>query len=393
MTDEERRESQDKREAGDPAGFVKGLRDRLQGVDIGQLGSRYGRHLAIIVVLLLGLWAARMGLDSLPITALTGNGQETEVAATPTALPNPLTVADLPSYGSDQTVSFGIQRKLDIHTVIPSRPRLEVDTYEVKKGDSLFGIADQFGLKPETILWGNHEVLEDNPHALEPGQELNILPVDGTYYQWHEGDTLTGVANFFQVEPEDIIDWPTNDLNPAMDYRNPDIEAGTWLIVPGGKREFVSWQAPRVTRDNPAAARVVGPGFCGQIVDGAIGTGTFAWPTPGTSLSGFNYSSYHPAIDIGGAIGHAIYASDTGVVVYAGWNNYGYGNLVILDHGNGWQSLYAHLDRVDVGCGESVFQSSQLGTMGVSGNSSGPHLHFELQSDVYGKVNPANFLP
>jgi murein DD-endopeptidase MepM/ murein hydrolase activator NlpD len=138
---------------------------------------------------------------------------------------------------------------------------------------------------------------------------------------------------------------------------------------------------------------VVGPGFCGQVVDGAIGTATFAWPTPGRSISGYGFSSFHPAIDIGGAIGNAIYASDTGVVVYAGWNTYGYGNLVIIDHGTGWQSLYAHLDRIDVGCGQSIFQGSQIGTMGITGNSSGPHLHFELQSDSYGKVNPSNFLP
>jgi murein DD-endopeptidase MepM/ murein hydrolase activator NlpD len=148
-----------------------------------------------------------------------------------------------------------------------------------------------------------------------------------------------------------------------------------------------------VTRSNPAAASIIGPGFCGQVVDGAIGTSTFVWPTPGRQISGFSYSSFHPAIDIGGAIGNAIYASDTGVVVYAGWNTYGYGNLVIIDHGTGWQSLYAHLDRIDVGCGQSIFQGSQVGTMGVTGNSSGPHLHFELQSDQYGKVNPLNFLP
>jgi murein DD-endopeptidase MepM/ murein hydrolase activator NlpD len=81
------------------------------------------------------------------------------------------------------------------------------------------------------------------------------------------------------------------------------------------------------------------------------------------------------------------------VVVYAGWNDYGYGNLVILDHGNGWQSLYAHLNTVGVGCGQSVFQSSTIGGMGCTGNCTGTHLHFEMQSDIYGKVNPLNFLP
>lgn len=368
------------------------LFQRLQALDWADLFQRYRRHLALVLVLVIGIWAAQMGLDQLPITA-TEEPEQTDVAATATPAGEPITISDLPAYDNGGSQSVGVQRKLSINTIIPSRPRLEVSYYTVEQGDSLFGIADRYGLKPETILWGNYDVLEDNPHALQPDQELAILPVDGTYYEWHEGDTLTGVANFFQVEPEDILDWPGNELNPGMDYQDPDIEPGTMIVIPGGKREFVSWQAPRVTRSNPAAASVVGPGFCGQVVDGAIGTSTFAWPTPGRQISGYTYSSFHPAIDIGGAIGHAIYASDTGVVVYAGWNTYGYGNLVIIDHGTGWQSLYAHMDRIDVGCGQSIFQGSQVGTMGITGNSSGPHLHFELQSDSYGKVNPSNFLP
>jgi hypothetical protein len=368
------------------------MADRVRQVDWAGLFRRYRRHAAIILVVALGIWAAQIGLDRLPLAA-TEVPDATESPATATPAGESISLSDLPAYENGSSAAIGVQRKLNIHTIIPSRPRLEVLSYTVEQGDSLFGIADRYGLQPETILWGNYDTLKDNPHALSPDQELNILPVDGTYYEWHEGDTLDGVANFFQVEPEAILDWPGNELNPGMDYDNPDIEPGTMIVIPGGKREWVSWQAPRVTRSNPAAASIIGPGFCGQVVDGAIGTSTFVWPTPGRQISGFSYSSFHPAIDIGGAIGNAIYASDTGVVVYAGWNTYGYGNLVIIDHGTGWQSLYAHLDRIDVGCGQSIFQGSQVGTMGVTGNSSGPHLHFELQSDQYGKVNPLNFLP
>lgn len=372
------------------AGLLAGVR----GLDPQDLARRYGRHAAIVVVLLLGVWGIRLGVNALPLepVAPAGEQQATDVTASPTPEVQ-LSVADLPAYESSGTGFGGVTRKLDLHTVIPSRPRLEVITYEVKEGDTLFGIADRYGLKPETILWGNFDALQDSVHALQPGQELNILPVDGTYYQWVEGDTLTGVATFFQVEPQDIIDWPGNELDPSMDYQDPDIEPGTWLVIPGGKRELVTWQAPRVTRSNPAAASVIGPGYCGQVIEGAIGTSTFVWPTPGRQISGYGYSSIHPAIDIGGGIGHGIYAADQGVVVYAGWNNYGYGNLIILDHGNGWQTLYAHLNSIGVGCGESVFQGTQIGAMGCTGNCSGPHLHFEMQSDSYGKVNPINFLP
>ena len=99
----------------------------------------------------------------------------------------------------------------------------------------------------------------------------------------------------------------------------------------------------------------------------------------------------HPAIDIGGQIGNAIYAADSGVVVYAGWSDYGYGYLIVIDHGNGWQSAYAHLSAVGVVCGQSVFQGSVIGGLGSTGNSTGPHLHFEL---VYNgaKLNPLNFV-
>jgi murein DD-endopeptidase MepM/ murein hydrolase activator NlpD len=88
---------------------------------------------------------------------------------------------------------------------------------------------------------------------------------------------------------------------------------------------------------------------------------------------------------------------DAGVIVYAGWNDWGYGNLIIVDHGDtatgSWQSLYAHLDAVLVSCGQSVGQGELIGLLGSTGNSSGPHLHLELMNLEYGKVNPLNFLP
>lgn len=303
------------------------------------------------------------------------------------ARPSSLTVADLPPYSPEYGDGASILRRLELHTTIPERPRLTVQTYRVKKGDTLFGIAQKFGLKPESLLWGNFEVLGDDPHSLRPEQELNILPVDGTYYQWNEGDHLEAVAAFFGTTAGEIRDWPGNALSPL----DPTLEAGTWLIIPGGRREFVTWQAPRITRANPAVARIAGPGACGAVYDGPIGEGYFNWPTTAGFLSGYGYSSFHPGIDIAGSLGNAIYASASGVVVYAGWNNYGYGSMVVIDHGDGWQTLYAHMNQVSVGCGEGVYQGYFLGGVGNSGNSSGPHLHFEMQSDTYGKVNPADF--
>lgn len=118
---------------------------------------------------------------------------------------------------------------------------------------------------------------------------------------------------------------------------------------------------------------------------------TFLWPTTERFISGYHFSSVHPAIDIGGAEGNPIYAVDAGVVVYSGWSDYGYGYLIVLDHGTGWQSAYAHLSAIAVTCGQSVYQGGYIGALGTTGNSSGLHLHFELSING-AKVNPINYL-
>jgi len=301
-------------------------------------------------------------------------------------------IPDLPPYQWRAHSGGAVSKRAEIRTTIPQRPEVGIVKYLVQQGDTLFGIAEEFGLKAETVLWGNCAILQDDPHSLRPGQELNILPVDGTYYEWNQGDQLDAVAAFFSVSAQDIIDWLGNNLPPDIDPANPGIEPGTGLIIPGGRREFVTWSAPRITRANPAVANVAGPGACGSVSDGPIGEGSFLWPTTATNLSGTPFTSYHPGIDIAGSTGNAIYASASGVVVYAGWNNYGYGLMVVIDHGDGWQTLYAHMNDVDVVCGQAVFQGNMIGGVGSTGNSTGPHLHFEMQHDVYGKVNPFGFV-
>jgi murein DD-endopeptidase MepM/ murein hydrolase activator NlpD len=288
----------------------------------------------------------------------------------------------------------GITRKSQLLTTIPNRPRVDVITYTVQTGDSLFSIAEEFNLEPETILWGNFEILEDNPHLLSTGMVLNILPTNGTYYKWNAGDSIAGVAAFFETDPEAILSYPGNNIDlTATDAftTGTGIQEGAWVIVPGGRRPFKDWGPPAISRSNPATARYYGDGFCGSVYEGAIGTGTFIWPTTDRSISGYNYSGIHPAIDIAGSTGNPVFASDNGVVVFSGWSNYGYGYMVVIDHGNGWQTAYAHLSAVGAGCGQSVFQGSYIGALGSTGNSTGPHLHFEL---VYNgsKPNPLGYL-
>lgn len=293
-------------------------------------------------------------------------------------------------------VTDGINRSAQLHTTIPSRPRNEITKYIVQDGDTVFGIAEKFGLKPQTILWGNYTVLLDDPHSLKTGQELLILPVDGVYWEWLGGIPFGEWAKFYGVSAADVIEYPGNNIDPNTvgDYENANIKPGTWLIIPGGKRDFVSWSAPLgVTRENPASARVLGAGACDPVSGGAVGYGSFIYPTNKHYLSGFDWSpqTNHNGLDFAGNTGEAVYASDAGVIVYAGWNDYGYGNMIMVDHGNGFQSLYAHLSALNVGCGQSVGQGEVIGAIGSTGRSSGSHLHFEIMAGM--KVNPWDYLP
>ena len=359
--------------------------------------SRAFAALGVVVLLALGLLVSRgnVGPDSSEAAALNAAAEDVNArqAARPIGAGGLYTgIPELPPFPPAAEWSSTISRRAEIRTTIPQRPEVDIVKYLVQQGDTLFGIAQEFGLKAESLLWGNYAILQDNPHSLRPGQELNILPVDGTYYEWNQGDQLDAVAAFFGVSAQDIIDWLGNNLPPDIDPANPGIEPGTGLIIPGARREFVTWSAPRITRANPAVANVAGPGACGSVSDGPIGEGSFMWPTTATNLSGPPFTSYHPGSDIAGSTGNASYASARGVVVYAGWNNYGYGLMVVIDHGDGWQTLYAHMNDVDVACGQAVFQGNMIGGVGSTGNSTGPHLHFEMQHDVYGKVNPFDFV-
>jgi hypothetical protein len=396
-TPEEFNQLDDRQKAEPPQGpdsranFVARWVETLTNIGLGETLLRIGTTAVFIVLVLAVVWLLRTFYSD----RIMGSQPDAALAAGPTPTPA-VSLGTLPQPPLDYPA--GIRREANLHTVIPDRPRQEILIYEVQPGDTVIGISEKFGLDPTTILWGNYYTLRDDPHNLRPGQKLNILPVNGTYYEWQPGDGLNGVAEFFGVTPEDIINFPANDLTleTVGNFSDPNIKAGTWLIVPGGERQFISWSAPiGVTRTNPGIARVLGAGACGKITDGAVGYGSFIWPANQHFLSGFDYnpSANHRGIDIAGSTGDPVYATDAGVIVYSGWNDYGYGYMVMVDHGNGWQSLYAHLSSIAVVCGESVGQGAVIGSIGNTGNSSGSHLHFELMNTSAGKVNPWDFLP
>jgi LysM repeat protein len=371
-------------------GFFTGIFDFLIQLGLGESLLRTGTVFLSVILLGAVIWMIQLFTD---LSEETGDEANAPIIIAPTI--------GASGGGSDPQVVYdpfgGVPRLAQEHTIIPSRPRQEIEEYTVLEGDSVFGIAEKFGLNPETILWGNYYVLLDNAHSLKPGQVLNILPVNGTYHEWQQGEGLNGVAQYYGVTPEDIINYPPNELDAATvgDYANPNIQPGTWLVVPNGRREFVSWSAPRgVTRENPASARVLGAGACGSISGGAVGFGTFVWPSNKHTVTGFDYSpsTNHWGIDITGNEGEGVYATDAGVVVYAGWNDYGYGNMIMIDHGSGFQSLYAHLNAFNVSCGQSIGQGDVIGAIGSTGRSSGAHLHFEIRA-ISSFVNPWDVLP
>jgi murein DD-endopeptidase MepM/ murein hydrolase activator NlpD len=294
----------------------------------------------------------------------------------------------LPDFKQFEAVQ-AIPRLVNLHTIIPTRPRQEISTYTVQVGDSVFQIATQFNIKPETVLWANYDLLNDNPDLISLGMELKIPPANGVYYQWQEGDTIETVAARFKAKAEDILNWSGNNL----DLTDPKVEPGAWILVPDGEREFRQWIIPTIPRGRAGvSSSLYGAGTCAGGYEGAYGTGAFVWPAGNHSLSGNDYWSGHLGIDIAAGEGAPIYAADSGVVVFSGWATGGYGYMVMIDHGNGYQTVYAHLSQASASCGRSVIQGGTIGYSGSSGNSTGAHLHFEVRYQG-GFVSPWYVLP
>jgi murein DD-endopeptidase MepM/ murein hydrolase activator NlpD len=282
----------------------------------------------------------------------------------------------LPDSGSETNGTDSIHRELQLKTNIPERPRYKSVTYRVRRGDAMLAIAEEFKLKPETILYVNKPVLDDNPHSLRPGMELMIPPVDGLFYEWKEGDTIEAVAEEFDAEPDDILNFPGNEV----DLTNPVIEPGTLVMIPGGSRELRDWTQDLVTasrsNDGSTGTSDFGTNVCGG---GPIASG-FGWPAASHNISGNGYGPGHLGLDIQANEGEAVYAAGSGVVTMAqGGYNYGYGNVVQIDHGNGYVSVYAHLSQINVGVCTPVGQGALIGLAGSTGNAFGAHLHFEVR--------------
>ena len=266
-------------------------------------------------------------------------------------------------------------------TIVPERPRAEVITYVIQEGDSVESIATRFGLEKDTIAWSNDRNVV---FALRPGNDLYILPVDGVYYRALVDETIQSIADEYNVDPYDIINSEFNTLFGASP--TDVIRSGEYVVIPGGTSSYNDWTYnPVVERTSGGGGSSTGgyisfapgqPGSCGSQANPG-GTGYFGQPLSRYSwVRGF--TGFHTGVDLAAPSGTAVYASSAGRVIYRGWNDWGYGYLVVLAHGP-FTSFYAHLSSINVGCGQMVGAGALIGGVGTTGNSSGDHLHFEIR--------------
>lgn len=311
---------------------------------------------------------------------------------TPTPSPAVQSIAD-PSAPS----SYNTARALHMYGAAPV-------TYTVRPGDTLFTVALEMGLN-----------LDDAPCAVRAdftveqplviGDVLSAPPANIICHEVRPGETVESIAAAYFVDPESIraLAWnqlgkqtnrtlsPHTHLRVPLTALTPDrsiVESDlnfllTMLDMPVDTSPFVVFAQKSATRATKDA--VIGP----VPADWPYGSGRFTWPVYGWLSQGYRFD--HRAIDVAAPQGTPITAADRGVVLRAGWNNQGYGRFVIIDHKIDYVTLYAHLDRVLVNEGDIVGQGQVIGTVGSSGNSTGPHLHFEIRD--FGRLtNPLALL-
>lgn len=259
----------------------------------------------------------------------------------------------------------GTEVSMETGTIYSEKPRAEVYIYTVEEGDTLSSIGQKFGVSVDTLRWANSEKIKSEKDKIKPGDTLKVPPVTGVVHTVKSGETIYSVAKKYSIDPQAIVDFPFNDFTNDETFA---LAVGQTLMVPDGVVPDVVQWSPTST-----VARVLTPNA------GAVSaTGTWIWPAQGKITQG--YRSWHRAIDIANNGGGPILAADAGVIVIAGWpDNVGYGNRVLIDHGNGYKTLYAHLSKVSVQVGQTVKKGDKIGDMGSTGRSTGTHLHFEIR--------------
>lgn len=253
-----------------------------------------------------------------------------------------------------------------------------ISVYEVRPGDTISQIAEMFGVSVNTIRWAN-----DFEGAIQPGQKLTILPVTGVQYTVKSGGTIKDVVKKY-IEDADKIDSLVREVALFNGISvDADLKSGDTLILPHVDGAPIDQKKSSSVSSTKTANSSSGPAV-GYKASSSTAAGWLVHPVPGgiktQGIHGYN------AIDIGAPIGTPVRAAAAGRVIIsksAGWNG-GYGNYVVIKHDNGVQTLYAHTSANFVAVGEWVNQGDQIANVGSSGNSTGPHTHFEVR----GATNP-----
>ncbi len=335
-------------------------------------------------------------IPTLPATdAPVEAGATPTIAASPTAAEDPAAalfptvnpdiaaaLLNAPLLPADDTSSLVVVRDMyNPFTIVPDRPRNQVIQYVAVRGDTIYSIAERFGIRPESVAWSNPRSII---RVLRPGDVINVPPVDGVFHQVVGSRTVGEIIASFKVDdPYAVLDSEYNNLFGVT----PDtiLPSGTWIFIPGGEAEQITWN-PGVQvegGDSPRRGYVSvfapgDPGSCGQI-NNPGGGASWGFPLSGgyTFMRGF--TSWHTGVDLAAPVGTPVLAANSGAVIFAGWNSWGYGNTVVLAHGP-YLTLYGHLSSINVGCGQLVSVGQVIGAVGNTGNSSGPHLHFEIRN-------------
>ncbi len=307
--------------------------------------ARLTAHLGIIALVIIGLLLSGIEIRAAgpdPTQATDPNGDLPPIQLAQAGDPGNLTLAAIP------------------FTIIPKRPRLQVVQYVVSPNDTVTGIAARYHISADSVLWANDKLL-DNPDLLSVGQTLNIPPVSGVLYTIQKDDTIQSIAARFKAQAADILNDPFNQSNHDFKSTPPVLALGVFLMVPGGSKPFVTKKVTYQSTAPTGAAR---------------GTSNFVWPVAACITQLF--WTHHSGIDLAAPIGSPVYAADSGYAQIVGWDNTGYGNMILLNHGNDFLTRYGHLSAFMIEAGQSVKKGQLIGRVGSTGHSTGPHLHFEV---------------
>ncbi|WP_226038275.1 M23 family metallopeptidase [Aquibacillus saliphilus] len=262
---------------------------------------------------------------------------------------------------------------------------LEDKKHEVEKGEVLGKIASKYDLSAEKLLQLNPSLTEDS--ILQIGQEINVTEYKPFLDVIVIQEELVEETIAFEKEVVESDDLYKGDTKIKQEGQNGKKKVQYAIEKRNGQvvsREVVNEE----TTKEPVKDIVIK----GTKVVPSRGSGQFGWPAVGgrvTSHMGPRWGSYHKGMDIAGVSNRSILAADNGVVESAGWDSGGYGNKVVINHNNGYKTIYAHLSSLSVSSGQTVTKGSKLGVMGSTGNSTGVHLHIEVYKNG-SRVNPAN---